>query len=122
MLVGGDWRSDAIDVFTGPSVARSFTGRTLDLGILQHNLAGYAQVQVKPTPWLKLTGGARFDQFFFDVSNRLDPAMGARTSPNVVSPKGGVALTPFDWLELFANYGQGFRSPSATGELTSNPA
>ncbi|MGA4552874.1 TonB-dependent receptor [Methylorubrum aminovorans] len=121
ILVGGDWRTDALDVNTGPSVARGFTARSLDLDILQHNLAAYAQVQVKPTPWLKLTGGARFDQFFYDVRNNLDSALSPRVSPNVVSPKGGAALTPFDWLELFANYGQGFRSPSASSELTGNP-
>jgi outer membrane receptor protein involved in Fe transport len=121
VLVGGDWRTDRIDVVTGPSVARSLTGRTLNLGVLQTDLAAYAQVQIKPAPWLKLTGGARFDQFVFDVANRLDPTASPKASPNVVSPKGGAAATPFDWLELFANYGQGFRSPSATGELTSNP-
>ena len=121
ILVGGDWRTDALDVNTGPTVARSFTARSLDLDILQHNLATYAQVQVKPVPWLKLTGGARFDQFFYDVRNNLDPALSPKVSPNVVSPKGGAALTPVDWLELFANFGQGFRSPSASSELTGNP-
>lgn len=121
LLVGGDWRSDAIDVNTGPSIARSFTGRTVDLDVLQHDLGAYAQVQVQPAPWLKLTGGARFDQFFYDVRNDLDPSMAPKVSPNVVSPKGGIAITPVDWLELFANYGQGFRSPSASSELTGNP-
>ena len=121
VLVGGDWRTDALDVKTGSSVARNFTTRALDLDILQHNLAGYAQVQIKPTPWLKLTGGARFDQFFYDVRNSLDPSQSPKVTPNVLSPKGGAALTPFDWLELFANYGQGFRSPSASSELTINP-
>jgi len=121
VLVGGAWRTDRIDVVTGPSLARSLTGRTLDLGILQTDLAAYAQVQVQPAPWLKLTGGARFDQFVFDVNNRLDATASPKVSPNVVSPKGGAAVAPFEWLELFANYGQGFRSPSATGELTSNP-
>ena len=122
VLVGVDWRTDALDVKTGSSVARNFTTRALDFDILQHNLAGYAQVQVKPTPWLKLTGGARFDQFFYDVRNNLDPSQSPKVSPNVVSPKGGAALTPFQWLELFANYGQGFRSPSASSELTNNPS
>lgn len=121
VLVGGDWRTDAIDTVQGPSVARSLTGRTIGLDILQHNVAGYAQVQIQPTPWLKLTGGARFDQLFYDVHNRIDPSLSPKVSPNVLSPKGGLAVTPFDWLELFANYGQGFRSPSAASELTANP-
>lgn len=121
ILVGADWRTDAIDTIQGSAVARGFTGRNLDLNIFQHNLAGYAQVQVQPFPWLKFTGGARFDQFLYDVHNVLTPAQSPAVSPNVLSPKGGVAVTPTDWLELFANYGQGFRSPSAASELTSNP-
>ena len=28
-----------------------------------------------------------------------------------------MAITPFKWLELYANYGQGFRSPDAVTEL-----
>ena len=121
ILVGADWRTDAINVIQGPSVARTFAGRNLALDIFQHDLAGYAQVQVQPFPWLKFTGGARFDQFFYDVRNVIDPARSPAVSPNVLSPKAGVAVTPADWLELFANYGQGFRSPSAASELTSNP-
>lgn len=121
ILLGGDWRTDGIDAVQGPTFARNLTGRTVDLDDLQTNLAAYAQVQVQPFPWLKFTGGARFDQFFYKVHNYLDPALSPRVDPNVLSPKGGVAITPFQWMELFSNYGQGFRSPSATSELTSAP-
>ena len=39
------------------------------------NLAAFAQLQLKPVSWLKLTGGTRFDQFFYGIDNRLNPAM-----------------------------------------------
>lgn len=122
VLVGGNWRSDIIDVDAGPSLSRALTGYTTRLGVAEHDLAGFAQVQIKPAEWLKLTGGARFDQFFYDVSNLLDPALSPHVSPHATSPKAGVAVTPFRWLEVYANYGQGFRSPDAANELLANPA
>jgi len=36
-------------------------------------------------------------------------------------PKAGVAITPVKWLELFANYGEGFRSIDVPAELIGNP-
>jgi outer membrane receptor protein involved in Fe transport len=80
-LVGGDWRSDALDVNTGPSVARTFTARTLDLDLSQHNLAAYAQVQVKPAPWLKLTGGARCSSIRSKRKGCGSPGRDWRTAP-----------------------------------------
>lgn len=122
VLLGGNWRTDLIDIDAGPSVDRMLTGYTTRLGVTEHNLAGFGQVQVKPVEWLKLTGGARFDQFFYDVSNTLNPAVSPRVSPHATSPKAGIAVTPVRWLEVYANYGQGFRSPNAANELLDNPA
>ena len=122
VLLGGNWRTDLIDIDAGPSVDRMLTGYTTRLGVTEHNLAGFGQVQVKPVEWLKLTGGARFDQFFYDVSNTLNPTVSPRVSPHATSPKAGIAVTPVRWLEVYANYGQGFRSPNAANELLDNPA
>ena len=120
VLVGANWRSDDIAVRAGPSGGRTLTGLTTDLNIAQHNLAGFAQVQVKPASWLKLTGGVRYDQFFYDVANNLVPANSPSASPQAISPKAGIAVTPFEWLEVYGNYGQGFRSPNASNELLDN--
>lgn len=122
LLVGGNWRTDVIDAFQARTTARQVTGPTaIDLGVTQHNLAAFAQVQIKPVPWLKLTGGGRFDQFYYNLNNRLNPALQPSPSPSVTSPKGGIAITPVSWLELFANYGEGFRSPDAPLEILVNP-
>jgi outer membrane receptor protein involved in Fe transport len=122
LLAGTYWRTDFIDAFQGPTTARILRGPlTANLGINETNLAGYAQLQVKPAPWLKLTGAARYDQFYYDVTDKLTPANSTAISPGVWSPKAGVSVTPVKWLELYANYGQGFRSVDAALELIGNP-
>jgi outer membrane receptor protein involved in Fe transport len=123
LLVGSYWRTDFIDAFQGPSAARVLTGPlTTDVGFTETNLAGYAQLQIKPVPWLKLTGAERFDQFFYDIGNQLNPALQPDVAPGVWSPKAGVSVVPFSWIELYANYGQGFRSPDVPLELLTNPS
>jgi outer membrane receptor protein involved in Fe transport len=119
LLVGGDWRTDFIHATQAPSVARvanmALAVRNMD--IRQTDLAAYSQLQVKPTEWLKLTGGVRFDQFFYDVQNYLTPAVSPSANLGVASPKAGISITPVRWAEIYANYGQGFRSPSAVDDL-----
>jgi outer membrane receptor protein involved in Fe transport len=122
LLLGGNWRSDVLDTFQGPTITRQPSGpRVIDVDLTQHNIAAFAQLQVKPTEWLKLTGGGRFDQFYYDVNDRINPGSTQNVSPSVASPKAGIAITPVRWLELFANYSHGFRSPDATLELLGNP-
>ncbi|MBR1221935.1 TonB-dependent receptor [Bradyrhizobium sp. U87765 SZCCT0131] len=121
LLVGGSWRTDSIDAFQGSTVARALVNPTANLGIDQTSLAGFAQLQVKPLEWLKLTGGGRYDRFVYDLKDNLTPANSQTLSPGVLSPKAGVSITPLSWLELYANYGQGFRSIDAALEVIGNP-
>ena len=93
----------------------------IDLGVTQHNFAAFGQVQIKPMPWLKLTGGGRYDQFVYDIDDRLTPGGTPNIAPGIASPKFGIAVTPVRWLELFANYGRGFRSIDVPLELIGNP-
>jgi outer membrane receptor protein involved in Fe transport len=120
VLLGGDWRTDFIDTYEGPTVNRMLTAKTIDVGVNQTNLAGFGQVQVKPADWLKLTAGLRYDHFFYDVDDLLTQNR-FRTQTNVWSPKFGASLTPLPWLDIYANYGEGFRSPDAALELLTNP-
>lgn len=120
VLVGSNWRTDFINAFQAPTMARTVTGApVVDLGLTQTNLAAFGQVQIKPLPWLKFTAGERFDQFYYDINNRLNNTL--NIAPGITSPKVGVAITPAKWLELFANYGQGFRSVDVPLELIGNP-
>lgn len=92
--------------------------KTVDVDFSQHNPFAFAQVDFKPLNWLKLTGGARYDHFFYDID---DNGNSTSYSPDhgAFSPKGGLTVSPTKWLDLFANVGKGFRAPSAVDELTS---
>jgi outer membrane receptor protein involved in Fe transport len=122
VLIGSNWRSDIISAFQAPTTARTVTGApVIDLGLTEHNIAAFGQLQIKPLSWLKLTAGGRFDQFFYDIHDRITPGGTPDISPGITTPKFGVAITPLKWLELFANYGQGFRSIDVPLELIGNP-
>ncbi len=121
-LSGVSWRTDFIRDFSASTVDRTVVPGTtsVDMSNTETDLAGFAQLQVKPVSWLKLTGGARYDQFYYQIDNRLNPAIEPDIEPGIWSPKAGAAITPVKWLEFYANYGQGFRSPDAVSELVPN--
>jgi outer membrane receptor protein involved in Fe transport len=70
---------------------------------------------------LKLTAAERFDQFYYNVVDKLTPSDSTNIYPGIWSPKAGVTLIPFKWWDVYANYGQGFRSIDAATELIGNP-
>jgi outer membrane receptor protein involved in Fe transport len=122
ILIGSNWRTDSVNAFQAPTTERTVTGaRVVSLGLIETKIAGFGQVQIKPVPWLKFTAGGRFDQFFYDIDDRITPGGTPNISNGITSPKVGLAITPVDWVELFANYGQGFRSIDVPLELIGNP-
>jgi outer membrane receptor protein involved in Fe transport len=122
ILIGTNYRSDSVGVIQEPTVDRNPSGpKTEDLSYTEHGWGQFVQAQFKPLPWLKLTGGGRYDHFWYDVDDRLGLTLSPQYDTGTLSPKAGVAVTPFSWLEIFANYGQGFRSPSVVFELQSAP-
>jgi outer membrane receptor protein involved in Fe transport len=122
VLVGSNWRTDVIEAYQARTAARSqILPPTVNVGVTQTNVAAFGQVQVKPLPWLKFTAGGRFDQFDYDINDRITPGGTPNISNGITSPKVGVTITPVSWLELFANYGQGFRSIDVPAELIGNP-
>lgn len=122
VLLGSNWRTDFIEAFQAPTIARAVSGpAVVNVGLTETNIAGFGQVQVKPLPWLKFTAGGRYDQFYYDINDRITPGGTPNISNGIASPKAGVAIAPFQWLELFANYGEGFRSIDVPAELIGNP-
>ncbi|HZU63461.1 MAG TPA: TonB-dependent receptor [Novosphingobium sp.] len=88
----------------------------------------YGSLQIKPAEWIKLTAGARYDHFSFDVANQTYDSTNNvyvnaafKSGTGRFSPKVGLALSPVPWVSFYVNYGQSPHSPSAFGELTSNP-
>jgi outer membrane receptor protein involved in Fe transport len=88
------------------------------------SVGSYAQATIEPLDGLRLTGGLRGDFYWYSVSAR-DAAAAAlgvgRGSKSVASPKVSVAYQPADWLEFYANYGEGFHSNDVRGAVTATP-
>lgn len=75
--------------------------------------AAFVQGQVKIAEPLKLVAGLRHDRFDYDIDNLKRPAASADYEASVTTPRVGLVYTPVDALELYANYGEGFRSAGA---------
>jgi len=71
--------------------------------------AVYAQEQIRPTRWLEIVAGLRFDSFRVDV-NDLRAVGGGRFArrDNLWSPRLGVVLKPNDRLSLYASYSRSY--------------
>lgn len=87
-------KEDALNFDTGEAFASS-------VGIVDDSagiVSPYVQQTYHPNKWLDLNAGARLD---------IDERFTA-----ILSPRGAVAFTPFDFTTLKAVYSQAFRSPT----------
>jgi outer membrane receptor protein involved in Fe transport len=122
LMVGTNFRNDSVNANQAPTISRNVVGPYVkNLSFSEQGWGEYIQAQIKPVPWLKLTGGGRYDHFWYDINDRLATSSVPQSDTGVLSPKVGVAVTPVSWIELFANYGEGFRSPSAIDDLITTP-
>jgi outer membrane receptor protein involved in Fe transport len=76
--------------------------------------AAFVQGQVRLAEPLKLVAGLRHDRFDYDIDNLKRPAASADYDASVTTPRIGLVYTPIREFELFANYGEGFRSAAST--------
>jgi outer membrane receptor protein involved in Fe transport len=132
VLAGVSVRHDDIRISTVPSV----NGMTIEdpdpadiygfqrAAIGQTQVSAYANVALKPFPWLKLTGGGRYDYFDYDVQNQsyasstnsfVSEHLTANTG--TFSPKGGIAIQPIREITLYANIGQSLVSPDGGRDI-----
>lgn len=79
----------------------------------------FAQGQWKPVDSVKLLGGLRSDVFDYRIDNLKLPGASLDYRHSVTTPRAGVVWSPLPLLDLYANYGEGFRSP---GERELSPA
>ncbi|MCD2514282.1 TonB-dependent receptor [Comamonas endophytica] len=82
-----------------------------DLDLLTYGV--FAQGQWKATEAVKLSAGARYDRFDYDIGNLKLPAASTSYRKGVFTPKLGASWSLMPQLELFANVAEGMRSPSA---------
>ncbi|NJC05229.1 catecholate siderophore receptor [Sphingomonas kaistensis] len=86
--------------------------------------AGYAQTQLKPTDWVELVAGIRFDRFRLSIDDeRAGVPTFARTD-NLVSPRLGLVLKPNRNLSVYTSYSRSYlpQSGDQFGGLTQTTA
>lgn len=120
--VGLQTQFDAIDdVGLYLTRARRRLAATTVSDVNELSYAVFAQSGVTLTDWARVTVGARFDVYDFDIDNRSDAGTGAANSgtarDTLFSPKFALVLGPFAKTELFFNAGQGFHSNDARGAV-----
>ena len=120
--VGMQVRNDDItNVGLYSTQARRRIGTTRQDAVLETSGGAYAQNDIAWTPWLRTTAGLRADGYRFRV-DAGDSANSGTTTAGLVSPKGGIAVGPFNGTELYVNAGFGFHSNDARGTtITSDP-
>lgn len=70
-------------------------------------VAVYAQEQLRPTSWLEIVAGLRFDRFSIDVEGVTTGAKFERTD-QLWSPRLGVILKPLTNLSLYGSYSRSY--------------
>lgn len=120
LLVGAGARYDTVDSEQFSSIRRNPVRTTADVNFDQTNPFAYMQLDFKPASWAKVTGGFRYDHFFYDIEDNFRHLM---VSPDdgFLSPRAGISISPVKGLDFFSNYGKGFRPPSAITELGLDP-
>ncbi|URD59852.1 TonB-dependent siderophore receptor [Sphingomonas sp. KRR8] len=70
--------------------------------------AGYVQTQLRPSDWLEIVAGLRFDRFKLTVSD-ISPVVPIRSrSDNLLSPRLGLVLKPRRNLSVYGSYSRSY--------------
>jgi outer membrane receptor protein involved in Fe transport len=118
LVAGGNFHDNEINVGLYPRDGRVPTGVTTRANAHVTNGAGYAQENLSLLRGrLLLGGGVRFDQFRYDVADRVNPELSGIQSAGRCQGKGNAAFTPSRHVPLTftANYGRGINSIDARG-------
>ena len=79
--------------------------------------AVYVQDQIRPTDWLEIVAGLRFDRFELDVTNLNNGQVFSRTD-ELLSPRVGIILKPTPRLSFYASYSRSYL-PSSGDQFAS---
>ena len=114
IALGAELRKDKGDAYRQMYVNRVPTANYVNaqnLDLLTYGL--FAQGQWRATDAVKLSAGARYDRFDYDIVNRKLPAASTGYDKGVFTPKLGASWAVTPQVELFANVAEGMRSPAA---------
>ena len=115
---GANFHDNQINIGLYPRDGRVPTGVTTRANAHVTNGASYAQESVSfLNNRLIMRAGLRFDEFRYDVADKVSPNQSGVQSAGKWQGKGNVAYTPSHSvpLTLYANYGRGINSIDARG-------
>lgn len=126
LVAGANFHDNEINVGLYPRDGRVPTGVSTRADAHVTNGAGYAQESLSLLRGrLLLGGGLRFDEFRFDVADRVSPDQSGVQSAGRWQGKGNAAFIPSHRLPLtlHLNYGRGINSADARGvvQMPSEP-
>jgi hypothetical protein len=118
LITGANFHDNQIDVGLYPREGRVPTGVTTRANAHVTNAAGYLQETVGLLHnRLMLGGGVRYDEFRFDVADKVDPPHSGLQWAGRWQGKGNLAFTPSRAMPFtfHLNYGRGINSIDARG-------
>jgi hypothetical protein len=118
LTVGGNLHSNQINVGLYPREGRVPLGVKTRADANVTNAAAYVQETVSLLSGRLIAGvGLRFDEFWFDVTDKVVPSQSGSESQGRWQPKANIAFTPSQSvpLTLYVNYGRGINSADARG-------
>jgi len=104
LVLGGRWQSGDVD--TSATLSRVLTGVVTDDEVNSSLERGnaYAYYGWQPLDALRLIGGVSYDYLSYPENNDLPPLTEETVSSDLVSPKAGLLLTPWERGLLRADY------------------
>ena len=96
--------------FDDPTVdvpAMTFLANGAKNDIKTNVAAIYVQDQIRPTDWLEIVAGLRFDRLEIEVDNLVNGLEFDRTD-NLWSPRLGLIVKPLENLSIYANYSRSY--------------
>ncbi len=123
---GISFRTDDIDNTRDSTSGGEIKKQTQDRTVKFYTPGIYAQIQLLVASRLKITLGARYDKFFYDlITGSADteiPGVSLKPNTGAFSPKAGIAYKIANGINAFANFARGFKSPSGYEEILFNPS
>jgi hypothetical protein len=116
LTIGGNYHDNQINVGLYPRIGRVPTGVTTRADARVINAAGYLQENFSFLHGkLQVGGGIRYDEFRFDIADRVQPLSGGAETAGRLQPKANLAFTPSKRLPItfYANYGRGISTADA---------
>jgi outer membrane receptor protein involved in Fe transport len=98
LTAGGEGQVHPVVVMHGQTLYSDSAATYLDEHVPYHFSAGYLLVDASPLPWVKISGGARVDNY--------------STFGSIVVPRGAVIVKPVEGGILKLMGGRAFRAPS----------